>query len=137
MVLTNCKAIHQTLHCILMLSLGLTWVRIAVSELRLSRLSTKRIDWKSSWILARNWSSSIPQVAREYRMRDCTMNLKRYSKACWKWKILERIDTASTTLVWHSVVELLLGIKRWLSIVEHRGLEVICGAEFKSLFNLA
>lgn len=40
------------------------------------------MDWKSSWMLALNCSSSIPQVAREYRMRDWTMNLKRYSKAC-------------------------------------------------------
>lgn len=65
----------------------LTWVNTRFSELRLSRLRTKRMDWKRSWMLARNWSSSIPQVALEYRIRDWTMNLKRYSRAwgdCWQ-----------------------------------------------------
>lgn len=64
----------------------LTCVNTRFSELRLSRLRTKRIDWKSSWMLARNCSSSIPQVALEYRIRDWTMNLNRYSNAwvdCW------------------------------------------------------
>lgn len=48
----------------------LTCVNTRFSELRLSRLKTKRIDWKSSWMLALNCSSSIPQVALEYRIRD-------------------------------------------------------------------
>lgn len=64
----------------------LTCVNTRFSELRLSRLRTKRIDWKSSWMLALNCSSSIPQVALEYRIRDWTMNLNRYSNAwgdCW------------------------------------------------------
>jgi len=39
------------------------------------------MDWKSSWMLDRNCSSSIPQVAREYKILDCTINLKRYSNA--------------------------------------------------------
>lgn len=95
---TNYKAIHETLYSILM---RLTWVKIWLSELWLSRLSIKWIDWKSSWILARNWSSSIPQVARKYRIRDRTINLKRYSKAYMgKWKISEGIDTASKTYMW-------------------------------------
>lgn len=59
----------------------LTCVNTRFSELRLSRLRTKRIDWKSSWMLALNCSSSIPQVALEYRIRDWTMNLNRYSRA--------------------------------------------------------
>lgn len=65
----------------------LTCVNTRFSELRLSRLRTKRIDWKSSWMLALNCSSSIPQVALEYRIRDWTMNLNRYSRAwggCWQ-----------------------------------------------------
>lgn len=42
------------------------------------------MEWKSSWMLDRNCSSSIPHVALEYRILDCTMNLKRYSKA-WRY----------------------------------------------------
>lgn len=60
---------------------GLTCVKSSVSQVRASRLRTWRSDWKSSWMLRRNCSSSSPQVAREYRIRDCTMNLKRYSSA--------------------------------------------------------
>ncbi|TNN34873.1 hypothetical protein EYF80_054960 [Liparis tanakae] len=54
-----------------------TCVNTRFSELRLSRLRTKRMDWKSSCTLALNCSSSMPQVALEYRMRDWTMNLNR------------------------------------------------------------
>lgn len=39
------------------------WVKMRVSELLLSKLSTNLMDWKSSWMLERNCSSSIPQVA--------------------------------------------------------------------------
>lgn len=42
-----------------------TCVKMRVSELLLSKLSTNLMDWKSSWMLERNCSSSIPHVALE------------------------------------------------------------------------
>lgn len=84
----------------------LTCVNTRFSELRLSRLRTKRIDWKRSWMLALNCSSSIPQVALEYRIRDWTMNLNRYSRA---WREQDAVGDITSAINSLTVNKHLLG----------------------------
>lgn len=85
----------------------LTCVNTRFSELRLSRLRTKRMDWKSSWMLALNCSSSIPQVALEYRIRDWTMNLNKYSRA---WR---HADGDMQSVKVHVILYNKINMKRW------------------------